>query len=115
MTPTAASARFRLRKKAQQEAIEATAREMTIKCDLLTSRVKDLETEVNWLRGLLIGRDGAEKVAMLSEMWSKNKGLVLGLSGMGMGSVGSSSNEMSQTGNGNSASNGTKGIGGLVI
>jgi len=76
---TAASARFRLRKKAKLEALEVTARDMTLKAETLSKLVRELETEVSWLRGLLIGRDGPSKVQLLTEMYNKNRDFILGL------------------------------------
>ncbi|KAJ1980191.1 hypothetical protein H4R35_001214 [Dimargaris xerosporica] len=50
---TAASARFRAKKKLREQAMERTAKEMTAKVDMLEKRVRDLETENKWLRGLI--------------------------------------------------------------
>ncbi|KAJ1657668.1 hypothetical protein IWQ61_002962 [Dispira simplex] len=54
---TAASARFRAKKKLREQAMERTAREMTAKAEALEQRVKELETEVKWLRGLVVEKD----------------------------------------------------------
>jgi hypothetical protein len=58
---TAASARFRIKKKQREQALERTAKEMTEKSDLLESRVKELELEIKWLRSLLLEKDAARQ------------------------------------------------------
>ncbi|KAL9559048.1 hypothetical protein MBANPS3_000611 [Mucor bainieri] len=47
---TAASARFRMKKKLREQALEQTAKEMTIKAEALEKRVIELEKEAKWLR-----------------------------------------------------------------
>jgi hypothetical protein len=54
---TAASARFRIKKKMREQALERTAREMSTKAETLESRVKELEREIKWLKNLLIEKD----------------------------------------------------------
>ncbi|RUP46194.1 hypothetical protein BC936DRAFT_147232 [Jimgerdemannia flammicorona] len=54
---TAASARFRIKKKQREQALERTAREMSSKADLLENRVRELEMEIKWLRGLIVEKD----------------------------------------------------------
>lgn len=56
---TAASARFRVKKKMREQAMEHSVREMTKKSDHLQDRVNNLETEIKFLRSLLL--DKAEK------------------------------------------------------
>ncbi|KAF9975725.1 hypothetical protein BGZ73_000527 [Actinomortierella ambigua] len=51
---TAASARFRQKKKLREQALEQTAREQTTRAETLEMRVKELEMEVKWLRGLIV-------------------------------------------------------------
>ncbi|KAG0232657.1 hypothetical protein BGW42_007997 [Actinomortierella wolfii] len=51
---TAASARFRQKKKLREQALEQTAREQTARAEALEIRVKELEMEVKWLRGLIV-------------------------------------------------------------
>ncbi|KAJ1797078.1 hypothetical protein LPJ59_003355, partial [Coemansia sp. RSA 2399] len=46
---TAASARFRVKKKMREQALEQNAREMTAKADALEKRVQELEMETRWL------------------------------------------------------------------
>ncbi|KAJ2003770.1 hypothetical protein GGI04_002849 [Coemansia thaxteri] len=54
---TAASARFRVKKKLKEQALERTAREMSAKADALEQRVHELETETRWLKSLLTDKD----------------------------------------------------------
>ncbi|OAD03295.1 basic-leucine zipper transcription factor, partial [Mucor lusitanicus CBS 277.49] len=51
---TAASARFRMKKKLREQALEQTAKEMTIKAEALEKRVIELEKEAKWLRALVV-------------------------------------------------------------
>ncbi|KAI7850922.1 hypothetical protein BDC45DRAFT_572597 [Circinella umbellata] len=51
---TAASARFRIKKKMREQAMEQNVQEMKAKSDRLQNRVNELELEVKWLRNLLI-------------------------------------------------------------
>lgn len=54
---TAASARFRVKKKQREQALERTAREMSEKAGALEARVRELEMEIKWLRGLIVEKD----------------------------------------------------------
>ena len=54
---TAASARFRMKKKLREQALEQTATEMTIKAEALEKRVIELEKEAQWLRNLVTEKD----------------------------------------------------------
>jgi hypothetical protein len=54
---TAASARFRIKKKQREQALERTAREMSEKAGALETRVRELEMEIKWLRGLIVEKD----------------------------------------------------------
>ncbi|KAI8098100.1 uncharacterized protein B0P05DRAFT_523445 [Gilbertella persicaria] len=56
---TAASARFRMKKKLKEQALERTAKEMTAKAEALEKRVLELEKEAQWLRALVIEKDPA--------------------------------------------------------
>ncbi|KAK4984034.1 hypothetical protein LTR66_008627 [Elasticomyces elasticus] len=60
---TAASARFRVKKKQREAALEKSAREMTEKMQRLEARVGQLEMENKWLKGLIIekGATGVEE------------------------------------------------------
>ncbi|KAG9559925.1 hypothetical protein KCU79_g7978, partial [Aureobasidium melanogenum] len=50
---TAASARFRVKKKQREQALEKTAKEMSDKVQILEARVNQLEMENKWLKGLI--------------------------------------------------------------
>ncbi|ORX95841.1 hypothetical protein K493DRAFT_22390 [Basidiobolus meristosporus CBS 931.73] len=54
---TAASARFRIKKKLREQVLESTAQEMTAKAESLENKVKELEKEVEWLRSLLLEKN----------------------------------------------------------
>ncbi|KAF9584695.1 hypothetical protein BGW38_005532 [Lunasporangiospora selenospora] len=54
---TAASARFRFKKKLREQALEQTTKEQTLRAETLEARVKELEMEVKWLRGLIVEKD----------------------------------------------------------
>jgi len=51
---TAASARFRVKKKERELALEKSAAEMTERVQELEGKVHGLETENKWLRGLIV-------------------------------------------------------------
>ncbi|KAK9704202.1 hypothetical protein K7432_010325 [Basidiobolus ranarum] len=54
---TAASARFRIKKKLREQTLEKTAKEMTTRAELMEGKVKELEMEIKWLRGLLLEKN----------------------------------------------------------
>ncbi|KAF9899903.1 hypothetical protein BX616_002787 [Lobosporangium transversale] len=70
---TAASARFRFKKKLREQALEQTAKEQTLRAETLEARVKELEMEVKWLRGLIVEKDSRlhEVSASLDEQTNK--------------------------------------------
>jgi Basic region leucine zipper len=51
---TLASARFRAKKKLREQALEKDHKEMTAKIDKLQNRIRELELENKWLRGLVV-------------------------------------------------------------
>jgi hypothetical protein len=51
---TLASARFRAKKKLREQALEKDHKEMTAKIEMLEARIKELELENKWLRGLVV-------------------------------------------------------------
>ncbi len=51
---TAASARFRIKKKQREQALEKSAKDMTDKVTRLEGRVSTLETENKWLKDMLM-------------------------------------------------------------
>lgn len=58
---TAASARFRVKKKMREQAMEQSVREMAMKSDNLQDRVNNLETEIKFLRSLLLDKAAEQK------------------------------------------------------
>jgi hypothetical protein len=60
---TAASARFRIKKKQREQALEKTAKDMTDRVNLLEARIQQLETENTWLKGLITEKNGGSKSA----------------------------------------------------
>lgn len=57
---TAASARFRIKKKQREQALERSAKEMTEKVTMLEGRISALETENKWLKSLVTEKHGAK-------------------------------------------------------
>ncbi|CAO3589406.1 unnamed protein product [Absidia cylindrospora] len=55
---TAASARFRIKKKQREQCLQRTACEMTNKANFMENRVHELEREVKWLKELLVTKNG---------------------------------------------------------
>jgi chromosome condensin MukBEF ATPase and DNA-binding subunit MukB len=51
---TLASARFRAKKKMREQALEKNHKEMSAKIDKMENRIKELELENKWLRGLVV-------------------------------------------------------------
>jgi len=66
---TAASARFRVKKKQREQALERTAKEMTDKCSALEARIGQLEMENKWLKNLITEKN--ENKDDISELWKK--------------------------------------------
>lgn len=54
---TAASARFRIKKKQREQALEKTSKEMTDKATKLETKVQQLEMENKWLKSLITERN----------------------------------------------------------
>lgn len=65
---TAASARFRVKKKQREQALERTVKEITDKNDTLETKVGQLEMENRWLKNLLTEKNDGVDVA---EMYQK--------------------------------------------
>jgi hypothetical protein len=61
---TAASARFRVKKKQREQALEKTAKEKSDRANLLEQRVQDLERENAWLKTLIVGKEGGKDAMM---------------------------------------------------
>lgn len=72
---TAASARFRVKKKQREQALEKSAKEMSDKVSTLESRVSQLETENKWLKNLLVEKnEGIEDITTLWKEFTKQAG-----------------------------------------
>jgi len=76
---TAASARFRVKKKQREQALEKTAKDMSDKVNILETRIQQLETENAWLKGLITEKNGgkssaSELRALLSKHEEANNG-----------------------------------------
>lgn len=54
---TAASARFRIKKKQREQALEKSAKEMSDKMSALENRINQLETENKWLKNLIMEKN----------------------------------------------------------
>lgn len=63
---TAASARFRIKKKQREQALEKSAKEMNEKVAALENRIQQLETENKWLKNLVMEKnEGNEDMVKL--------------------------------------------------
>ncbi|MBE3045348.1 bZIP transcription factor [Candidatus Bathyarchaeota archaeon] len=56
---TAASARFRVKKKQREAALERSAKDMTDKVTILEGRIQQLETENKWLKNMILEKNSA--------------------------------------------------------
>lgn len=70
---TAASARFRVKKKQREQALEKSAKEMSDKVAALESRINQLETENKWLKNLVMEKNNKEGEGKedLAALWKK--------------------------------------------
>ncbi|KAI9801273.1 MAG: hypothetical protein M1833_002843 [Piccolia ochrophora] len=66
---TAASARFRVKKKQREQNLEKTAKEMTEKATTLEMRISQLETENKWLKNLITEKNGTKDD--VADLWKK--------------------------------------------
>ncbi|KAF2127260.1 hypothetical protein P153DRAFT_398614 [Dothidotthia symphoricarpi CBS 119687] len=57
---TAASARFRVKKKQREQALEKSAKEMSDRVTAMEARIQQLETENTWLKGLITEKNGGK-------------------------------------------------------
>lgn len=64
---TAASARFRVKKKMREQALQKTAYEMTEKAGQMEQRAKELELEIKWLRALVVEKNEAKIKQLIKE------------------------------------------------
>jgi hypothetical protein len=58
---TAASARFRIKKKQREQALEKHSKEMSEKVVALEGRIQQLETENKWLKGMILEKNGGNE------------------------------------------------------
>lgn len=66
---TAASARFRVKKKQREQALEKSAKEMNDKVSALEGRINQLETENKWLKNLITEKN--ESKEDIAALWKK--------------------------------------------
>ncbi|KAI9712637.1 MAG: hypothetical protein M1812_006817 [Candelaria pacifica] len=66
---TAASARFRVKKKQREQALERTAKEQSNKASALEARIQHLEMENKWLKNLITEKN--ENKEDITELWRK--------------------------------------------
>lgn len=66
---TAASARFRVKKKQREQALERSAKEMSDKVSALEGRINQLETENKWLKNLITEKNDSKDD--LAALWKK--------------------------------------------
>lgn len=64
---TAASARFRIKKKMREQALQSTACEMTDKAKMMEQRVHDLEREIKWLKALVVEKNDTRLEQLVRE------------------------------------------------
>jgi hypothetical protein len=68
---TAASARFRVKRKEREKALERSERDIADKNAKLEQRVGQLEMENRWLRNLITEKNGTKNDINITEMWQK--------------------------------------------
>ncbi|KAI8340414.1 hypothetical protein BD560DRAFT_412341 [Blakeslea trispora] len=68
---TAASARFRVKKKLREQALQQTADEMTERAKAFENRVHELEREVKWLKELIIERKDGRLEQLLMQQFAQ--------------------------------------------
>ncbi|KAI9797390.1 MAG: hypothetical protein M1825_006005 [Sarcosagium campestre] len=66
---TAASARFRVKKKQREQTLERTAKEMSERAAQLEARINQLETENKWLKNLITEKN--ENKDDVADLWKK--------------------------------------------
>ncbi|KAH8821281.1 hypothetical protein F5884DRAFT_82258 [Xylogone sp. PMI_703] len=72
---TAASARFRIKKKQREQALERSAKEMSDKVAALEGRINQLETENKWLKSLITEKnESKEDIAALWKKYTQESG-----------------------------------------
>lgn len=68
---TAASARFRVKKKEREKTLERSVKEVTDKNTKLELRLGQLEMENRWLRNLITEKNGSKNDVDITQMWQK--------------------------------------------
>lgn len=70
---TAASARFRIKKKQREQALEQSAKQMSDKMSALEARINQLETENKWLKNLITEKnEKKDDIEALYKKFSKD-------------------------------------------
>ncbi|KAI9276281.1 hypothetical protein BY458DRAFT_506194 [Sporodiniella umbellata] len=64
---TAASARFRVKKKMREKALQSTASEMTDKANRMEKRMHELEKEIKWLKALIVEKDDGKLERLIND------------------------------------------------
>ena len=64
---TAASARFRVKKKQREAALEKQSKEMTDKVNALEGKVQQLEMENKWLKGLITDKNDGKSLESMKQ------------------------------------------------
>ncbi|KAI7894306.1 uncharacterized protein EV154DRAFT_415359 [Mucor mucedo] len=72
---TAASARFRVKKKLREQALQQTADEMTEKAKAFENRVHELEREVKWLKALVVEKKDGPLEQLLMQQHQRHRQL----------------------------------------
>ena len=68
---TAASARFRVKKKQREQALERTVKEVSDKNAGLQAKIDQLEMENKWLKNLVMEKNGSETEKDIADMFQK--------------------------------------------
>ena len=68
---TAASARFRVKKKQREQALERTVKEVNDKNAGLQAKIDQLEMENKWLKNLVMEKNGSETEKDIADMFQK--------------------------------------------
>jgi hypothetical protein len=68
---TAASARFRIKKKLREQEMERTQKELQDKVDQLETKIKQLQMENRWLKNLVVEKNEARDVTDLETLRSR--------------------------------------------
>jgi len=75
---TAASARFRAKKKLRELSLQSSAQQKREKLAALEARIHQLEAENKWLKSLIIEKHNTEDIEVLRESFGSRKEVQLG-------------------------------------